>query len=150
MGTERQLKHSRKVAAGRPLLRRMDQAMAAVLVLCALVGMGVYWVVQGGYRGELIEIDRAEPRTARYLVDINKADWPELAELPQVGETLARRIVDSRLKDGAFRDNDDLRRVRGIGPLTLERLKPYLLPMPGQHEVAGFPDEPQRHDGHDG
>ena len=121
----------------RPILRRMDQAAVAVLVLFALVGMGVYWVVQGGPRGELIEIDRADPLTARFLVDINKADWPELAELPEVGETLARRIVDSRVKDGEFRDHDDLRRVRGIGPATLERVRPYLMPMPGQHEVAG-------------
>src|SRR5262245_15014827 len=80
----------------RPLLRQTDQAAVALLVVLALGGMGVYWVVQGGPRGELIEIDRADPLTARFLVDINKADWPELAELPEVGETLARRIVDSR------------------------------------------------------
>ena len=79
---------------GRPLLRRLDQAVVAVLVAGALVGMAVYWVVQGGPRGELIEIDRAEPLSARYLVDINKAEWFELAELPEVGETLARRIIE--------------------------------------------------------
>ena len=82
-------------------------------------------------------------------MDINKADWPELAELPEVGETLARRIVDSRAQDGEFRDHDDLKRVRGIGPATLEQMRPYLMPMPGQHEVAGK-NEPLRHDGHDG
>src|SRR5215211_4247914 len=121
----------------RPVLRRMDQAAAAALVALALAAMGMYWVVQGGPCGELIEIDRAEPLTARYLVDINKAEWPEFAELPDIGEIMARRIVDSREAGGAFRDHDDLRRVRGIGPRTLEKLKPYLLPMPGQQEVAG-------------
>src|SRR6476619_6319347 len=121
----------------RPLLRRMDQAAVAVLVVFALVGMAAYWIVQGGPRGQLIEVDRADPLTARFLVDIHKADWPELAALPEVGETLARRIVDSREKNGAFRDHEDLRRVRGIGPATLERVRPYLMPMPGQHEVAG-------------
>jgi competence protein ComEA len=121
----------------RPVLRRMDQAAVAALVALSLAGMGVYWVAQGGPRGELIEIDRAEPLTARYLVDINKAEWPEFAELPDIGETMARRIVESRAAAGAFRDHDDLRRVRGIGPRTLEKLKPYLLPMPGQQEVAG-------------
>jgi len=121
----------------RPLLRRADQAAVASLVAFALVGMGVYWFVEGGHRGELIEIDRAEPLTARYLVDINKAEWPEFAELPELGETLARRIVESRERAGAFGDHDDLLRVNGIGPRTLERLKPYLLPMPGQEDVAG-------------
>jgi competence protein ComEA len=118
-------------------LRRADQAAVAGLIACALGGMAIYWFAHGGHRGELIEIDRAEPLTARYLVDVNKADWPEFAELPDVGETLARRIIESRTETGPFGDHDDLLRVRGIGPRTLERLKPYLLPMPNQDDVAG-------------
>jgi competence protein ComEA len=118
----------------------MDQAAVASLVTLALVGMAVYWFVKGGHRGELIEIDRAEPLTARYLVDINKADWPELAELPELGETLARRIIESRSEAGPFGDHEDLLRVRGVGPRTLEKMKPYLLPMPGQQDVAGGGD----------
>jgi competence protein ComEA len=121
----------------RPVLRAADQATVAGLVLAALVGMGVYWVVQGGWRGDLIEIDRAEPLVARFQVDVNAASWPELAQLPNVGEVLARRIVDSRQTGGRFVDNEDLLRVNGIGPRTLERMQPYLLPMPGQAEVAG-------------
>jgi competence protein ComEA len=115
----------------------MDQAAVAGLVALALVAMGAYWIAHGGHRGKLIEIDRAEPLTARYLVDINKAEWPEFAELPELGETLARRIVESRATDGDFGDHDELLRVEGIGPRTLERLKPYLLPLPGQEDVAG-------------
>jgi competence protein ComEA len=119
------------------LLRRADQAAVAGLIACALGGMAFYWFAHGGHRGELIEIDRADPLTARYLVDVNKADWPEFAELPEIGETLARRIVESRAEAGAFGDHEDLLRVRGIGPRTLERLKPYLLPMPNQGDVVG-------------
>jgi competence protein ComEA len=137
MDEKRQTKQSTNDGGWRPVLRRMDQAVVAVLVLFALAGMGVYWFVQGGPRGDLIEIDRAEPLTAKYLVDINNAEWFEFAELPDLGETLARRIVDSRSTNGAFKDHDDLRRVRGIGPLTLEKMKPYLLPMPDQEDVAG-------------
>jgi competence protein ComEA len=121
----------------RALLRRMDQAVVALLVASALVGMAAYWVAQGGPRGELIEIDRAEPLSARYLVDINQAEWFELAELPEVGETLARRIIELRTTRGPFKDNNDLRRVRGIGPRTLEKMMPYLLPLPDQQDVAG-------------
>jgi competence protein ComEA len=127
----------------RPLLRRADQAAVACLVGAALVSMAAYWVVQGGPRGNLIEIDRAEPLEARFLVDINKAQWPELAELPEIGPTLARRIVESRASDGPYADHEDLRRVRGIGPLTLERMKPYLLPMPGRGDVASAPEDRQ-------
>jgi competence protein ComEA len=137
MAEEQQTKQSSDDLGWRPVLRRMDQAVVAVLVATALVGMGTYWVVKGGPRGDLIELDRAEPLTAKFLVDVNKADWPEFATLPDIGETLARRIVESRAAQGTFRDHEDLRRVRGIGPRTLERMKPYLLPIPGQHEVAG-------------
>jgi competence protein ComEA len=131
-------KHEQRAEGGgwRPVLRRADQATVAVLVTAALAGMGVYWVVQGGPRSDLIEIDRAAPLEARFRVDINAADWPELAELPGVGETLARRIVDARQQGGKFRDQSDLRRVQGIGPRTLERMKPFLLPMPDGDNVA--------------
>jgi len=77
-----------------------------------------------------------EPKTARFLVDVNAAEWPELAQLPEVGETLARRIVDSRQQEGPFLDHDDLRRVRGIGPKTLETIRPYLLPMPSSRAMV--------------
>ncbi len=135
------MKHRKKSTSDdrirRPLLRQADQAAVAALVLAALAGMGAYWIVQGGLRGELIEIDRAEPLVARFQIDVNQAEWPELAQLPQIGEVLARRIVDSRATAGRFVDHDDVMRVSGIGPLTLEKMKPYLLPMPGRDNVAG-------------
>jgi competence protein ComEA len=114
----------------------LDQAAVATLVSFALAGMAAYWFALGGHRGELIEIDRAAPLKAKFQVDINAAAWPELAELPQLGETLAQRIIESRRKAGPFADHDDLLRVPGIGPRTLEQVKPFLLPMPGRGEVA--------------
>jgi competence protein ComEA len=121
----------------RVLLRRMDQAAIAGLMSVALLSMAGYWLTHHGHRGGLIDIDRAEPLEARFRVDVNSAQWPELAQLPDIGEVLARRIVESREQAGPFIDHSDLRRVRGIGPLTLERIQPYLLPLPGGNEVAG-------------
>ncbi len=120
-----------------PLLKRMDQAAIAGLTLAALVSIAAYWVVQGGASGRLIEIDRAPRQTVRFQLDVNEADWPEISVLPEVGETLARRIVESRSADGPFADLDDLQRVRGIGPKTLERIRPYLRPVPPAGNVAG-------------
>jgi competence protein ComEA len=137
MAGERKTKRDGNGGGWRPVLRAADQAVVAGLVMLALVGMRLYWVVQGGLRGELIEIDRAEPLVARFQVDVNAADWPELSQVPAIGETLARRIVESRSAGGRFVDHEDLLRVNGIGPRTLERMKPFLLPMPGQDEVAG-------------
>ena len=121
----------------RTLLRAADQAAVAACLAIALVAMAAWWFAKGGHRGELIEIDRAEPLEPNFLVDINSADWPELTLLPDVGETLAKRIVASREADGPFLDNNDLMRVNGIGPRTLEAVRPYLLPMPDAANVAG-------------
>jgi competence protein ComEA len=117
------------------LLRRADQVAVAVLVVVALAATGVWWASYGGWQGKLIEIDQAEPLTARFQVDINSADWPELMQLPGVGTTLAHRIIESRQTAGPFADNDDLRRVPGIGPKTLEQIRPYLSPTPGAPPV---------------
>ncbi len=114
----------------------MDQVAVAALVLVSLGCLSAYWIIEGGARGRLIEIDRATHHTARFQIDINEADWPEWSQLPDIGETIARRIVESRDADGPFADVDELRRVRGIGPKTLERIKPYLRPVPRAGNVA--------------
>ncbi len=118
------------------LLRRADQAAVAALVAVALAAMAGWWTAHGGWRGSLIELDQADQLTARFEVDINAADWPELMQLPGIGEVLAHRIVDSRQAAGPFLDHEDLRRVRGIGPKTLEAMRPYLRPMPNAGNVA--------------
>ena len=123
--------------ASRPLLKRLDQAVVATLVALALVAMGVHWLARGGATGRLIELERAPRDPLVFRVDINEADWPELSTLPGIGEALARRIVESRAADGNFADVDELTRVRGIGPKTLEQLRPYLRPVPAAGNVAG-------------
>ena len=82
------------------LLRRADQAAVAVLLLAGLAASAGWWIAQGGLQGRLIEIERARPQTAQFKVDLNSADWPELVQLPGIGETLARRIVESRRAEG--------------------------------------------------
>lgn len=121
----------------RPLLRHFDQAVVAVVLGLSLAAIAISLLSRGAHRGNLIEIDRADTQSVQFQIDINKADWPEFALLPDIGETLARRIVDSREKEGRFLDHDDLRRVRGIGPKTLDAARPYLLPMPDADALAG-------------
>jgi competence protein ComEA len=120
-----------------PWLRRADQAAIGAVALLSIAAIGGYWLVQGGATGRLIEIDRAPRQSASFQININEADWPEFSQLPGIGETLARRIVESRAAAGAFADLDELQRVRGIGPKTLERIRPYLRPLPGAGNMAG-------------
>ncbi|MGO9113509.1 MAG: ComEA family DNA-binding protein [Thermoguttaceae bacterium] len=119
------------------LLRRTEQVTVAILIASGLLSVIGWWIDHGGARGRTVKIERADPQTARFQVDINKAQWPELATLPGVGQKLAERIVQSREQRGPYADIDDLRRVRGIGARTLESLRPYLRPMPRREAVAG-------------
>lgn len=119
-----------------PLLRRLDQATIAFLLAVSLLLMVIAAFSRQRQGQGLIEIDRAEPLAIDWRVDINRADWPELALLPDVGETLARRMVEFRQQNGPFLDERDLLRVPGIGPRKLEGIRPYLLPLPGIHDFA--------------
>ena len=131
---------SRPPASPRPfphwLLRRGEQATVAILVAAGFFSMIAWWLYRGGASGRTVEIEKAEPQIAQFQVDINKAGWPELATLPGVGRKLAERIVESRETNGPYRDNDDLRRVRGIGVRTLESIRPYLRSAPSRQAVA--------------
>ena len=120
-----------------PLIRRADQATLAALTLVALFGAASWWVRAGGHAGGLVEIDNAPPVDYRFLVDINRAEWPELAQLPGIGPELARRIVAHRQEHGGFRSPDDLDRVEGIGPRRLEAIRRYVAPMADDTQVAG-------------
>ena len=114
------------------LLRRGDQAVVAVILVLGLIVSCAWWTFQGGWRGAFVEVDGAQPRAYSFKVDVNRAAWHELAQLPDIGEVTARKIVASRKSEGPFADPDDLRRVHGIGPKTVERIRPYLLPIEGQ------------------
>jgi competence protein ComEA len=85
-----------------------------------------------GYRLVLFPDGRARVWLAdeRLLVglplDPNRADREQLEQLPGVGPSRAAAIIAERADGGPFRSVDELLRVKGIGPVTLEQLRPFL------------------------
>jgi competence protein ComEA len=59
-------------------------------------------------------------------IDLNRAGETELANIPGLGPVRAGQIVEERRQRGPYRNVEDLRRVKGIGPATLERIRPFL------------------------
>jgi competence protein ComEA len=110
-------------------LKHRDQAVVALGALIAVLLLAGSVVISRFESAESIEIEGGQPHPVRFSVDINTADWPELAQLPGIGDTLARRIVGSRELAGPFRSHDDLRRVTGIGAKKLARIEPFLRPV---------------------
>ena len=94
------------------------------------VAMAIYFWSQSFVRSGLIDIDQAAPREQHFLVDLNSASWPELANLPGIGETFARSIVQYRERHGPFGSHQELMNISGIGPVKLKKLRTYLSPLP--------------------
>ena len=65
------------------------------------------------------------PAARLHVVDLNSASAAELLLLPGIGPTLAERIIEDRARLGPFPTVDALTRVRGIGPKTVENLRPH-------------------------
>jgi competence protein ComEA len=60
------------------------------------------------------------------LININTASETDLETLPGVGPVTAAAIIDYRTQNGPFSTVDDLIDVSGIGPSTLEQVRPFV------------------------
>jgi competence protein ComEA len=92
-----------------------------MLVAAALLGWRFFAYSRWSTRPTTLSSD-----AAAFQVELNHADHAMLLQLPGVGETLATRIEATRREQGGFRDLSDLRRVTGVGPAMLERLRPFV------------------------
>lgn len=108
-----------------PLPVRLLLIVACVAALAA----GAWWAS----RRDAPPRNRTHPEAARAL-DVNAASYEELLSVPGVTPRLARAILAERASGGPFARTEDLRRVRGIGPKTLERLQ-------GRLQAGGETDE---------
>jgi competence ComEA-like helix-hairpin-helix protein len=70
--------------------------------------------------------DAGAAHAAPTPVDINTASAPELIALPGIGPSMAGRILAYRAAHGKFTHVEDLDRVKGIGPATVRRLRPFI------------------------
>lgn len=108
--------------------KRRDQWGIFCLAVLALGLLAFRWSYLWAVGPERVLWEAHEP-SELMQIDINSADWPELALLPDIGETMAKRIAEDRREKGKFSSPQDLARVKGIGPKTIENLAPYVAPI---------------------
>jgi competence ComEA-like helix-hairpin-helix protein len=94
--------------------------LATLLIAATLFG----WIGASLWR----EDPATKARAAEFQrpIDVNAADHAALQLLPGIGPGLAQRIVDHRADHGPFASMADLRQVKGIGPATAARMRPFV------------------------
>ena len=101
-----------------PLARTPTQWTLASIAAAWMLSM----LLAGGLSRVEPDASKITESTTLLRIDLNTADVRELTLLPRVGPVLARRIVSNREQLGHFGSVEDLARVQGVGPKTIQGL----------------------------
>jgi comEA protein len=72
------------------------------------------------------QLSQAEHILCGDPMNLNQAGEEDLVLLPGIGPERARQIIELRQEEGPFTTVDDLMRIRGIGPKTVEKAETWL------------------------
>ena len=93
---------------------RWARAIALALLACSTLALaGTSLAAEGSPRLE-------------GTVNVNTATPEELQLLPGVGEARANAVVALRVARGGFKSVDELKDVKGIGDIAMERIRPFV------------------------
>ncbi len=120
-----------------PLIERSDAVKAIVWVIVAINLFAAALAVR------LWRTPPVPAEPLRFVTDVNTAPASELALLPGIGVELAKRIVVDRTTHGGYRSAEDLQRVPGIGPKTVDQIGP-LVTFSGPDPAAPSDDRDRR------
>jgi len=105
-------------------------AMAVVLLTATFLAFSLGYFLGERGRGAVLSVpqpeEEGEEAQMALLVDLNTATAEELTALPGIGEKLAAEIVAFRKQEGRFSSLEELELVSGIGPATVEKLRPFV------------------------
>ncbi|HDT14721.1 MAG TPA: helix-hairpin-helix domain-containing protein [Firmicutes bacterium] len=98
------------------------QERTVLIIIFSGIILGFFVNIFAPVKAKIPEIRKEEIR-----ININTDNPEKIMKLPGIGPAYARRIIESREKEGPFRKKEDLTRVNGIGPATAEKIAPYLV-----------------------
>jgi len=111
--------------------RRYADLVVGLLVLIVLIDLGL--IVYRKHQGSSVEVDRSRQVNYFFRVDPNTAREEDLADIPGLTQTAARKITAYRTKhqDGqsgkvVFNNLEDLARVPGLSERMLQKATPFL------------------------
>jgi competence ComEA-like helix-hairpin-helix protein len=118
-------------------MQHESQHLTGAIVILAVVGWAAScftWAIHP------IRVDGVQPRHIHHRIDLNAASVYELALLPGIGTTIAKRIVAFREQHGPIRSIEQLQQVKGISLNKINLIRPNIvcgtpLPRPGADPV---------------
>ena len=106
------------------LYRMTMQQTLGVFVLATFIFGGFSMAAAGrvwaGQPKATLQMERQNPAS---VVNVNKATAEELDAIRGVGPVLADRIIKYREQNGAFKNVDELTKVRGINGSKFKKIK---------------------------
>ena len=124
--------------------RAQDRRIITVLMSVLLLWLMVEWIVVANRRPDPLLLHRGSEFQGNFRVNVNESTWVEWMQLEGIGPALAQRIVADRSLKGRFSSIKDVGRVPGIGPATLDRIRPWLTMGHDQHETKSAIGNRQR------
>ena len=106
--------------------RPRDRRIMTVLMSVLLLWLVCEWILVATRRPDPLLLQRGSEFHANFRVNVNDSIWVDWTQLEGIGPSLAQRIVVYRNLHGPFSSIEDVARVPGIGPTTLDRIRPWL------------------------
>ena len=78
-------------------------------------------------RGNNVIVEDKVERRINQKVNINEAKQEDFEQLPGIGPSIAKKIIEYREQNGKFTSIDELQEVKGIGESKLEILMEYIM-----------------------
>jgi competence protein ComEA len=111
-------------------------AVGVVLLAAAVAeGMRLVW-----RRGRVEVSAHTEVMLAPARLNVNTASDYELAMLPGIGPVTAGAIIQWRTAHGPFKSLEQMEEVRGIGPKTIEAIRPHAMCAPVPETPKSAPE----------
>ena len=106
-------------------LTKQEKLVLFILGIVLLAGSGLQYLLKKYPQltdiVNLVETDKIYPK-----VDINKAGFQELVDLPYIGPYTAQKIIDYRTQNGPFKTLNQIKFVKGIKEKNFREFSAYL------------------------